>query len=110
MLGETKGRRGKSRWPVLIRFKVSSGSLQVSPPAQVLGPHRQMGTQDQGQRHVQVWVALGILLSRTLSVGWGVESGTVTLMPGQDSHQVALTVAYPSRVTSSDQKARTESS
>lgn len=107
VLGETKAQRDKRGQPVPIRFKAPSGSLWVSPPAPVLGPHRQMGTQDQGQRQGKVCTTLRTLLSCTPSVGWGVEP--VTLPPGQDSHQMASIVTYPSRVTSSDQKARTES-
>lgn len=76
------------------------------------GPHRQMGSQDQGQRQGKAWAAWGTLLSSTLHVGWVVEldSGPVAQLPGQDPHQVISTVTYPARVTSSDRKGKSESS
>lgn len=107
VLGETKAQRDERKQLIPIRFKAPSGSLWVSPSAPVLGPLRQMGTQDQGQRQGKVCTILQTLLSCTPSGGWGVEP--VTLLPGQDPHQMASTVTYPTRVTSLDQKARTES-
>lgn len=72
------------------------------------GPHRQMGSQDQGQRQGEACVVLGDFAPKHPPCVWGVrvepDSGPVALLPGQDSHPVTSTVAHPARVTSSDQR------
>lgn len=106
MLGETEARRGNQ---VQGPCRQPAG-LSFTP---VLAPQKQMGSQDQGQRQGKACAALGNLALATLSVvGWGVEPESVPCgspaWPGPTPG--ASTVACPTGVTTSDEKARPESS
>lgn len=84
MLEETKGRRGKRRWPVLIRFKVSL-FRQPAGLSSRSGPRPPQADGDSGPRP-ETRPGLGCPGDFALTYPqWGagcVESGPVTLMPG----------------------------